>query len=172
MEVSASSGAATANDNSPAVLALWLSKQPWFCCLARLQPTAANTLCRIAAMREPALPSLLLRGVVVLAPSRLCRASRRYHRRREQSPGRCERRPCIRRVAAMAWRWISFETEHNLAVLDSPSTRRPRPHAGRPGGRQRRVHGKVPESDSNRVWNCARNPGLGQGRCWAIRRKV
>ena len=59
-----------------------------------------------------------------------------------------------------------------MEVVDSPSTRRRHPRAGRPGGRQRRVHGKVPESDSNRVWNCARNPGLGQGRCWAIRRKV
>ena len=56
-----------------------------------------------------------------------------------------------------------------LDYIYVPSTRRRHPHAGRPGGRQRRVHGQVPESDSNRVWNCARNPRLGQGRCRATR---
>ena len=56
-----------------------------------------------------------------------------------------------------------------LDYIYVPSTRRRHPNAGRPGGRQRRVHGQVPESDSNRVWNCARNPRLGQGRCRATR---
>ena len=59
-----------------------------------------------------------------------------------------------------------------LDYIYVPSTRRRHPNAGRSRRRKRRVHGKVPESDSNRVWNCAGYTGLGQGRCWAIRRKV
>ena len=61
------------------------------------------------------------------------------------------------------------------SILDDiyvPSTRRRHPNAGRPGGRQRRVHGQVPESHFNRVWNRARNPRLGQGRHRSTRRKV
>ena len=51
-----------------------------------------------------------------------------------------------------------------LDYIYVPSTRRRRPHAGRSRGRQRRVHGQVPESHSNRVRNCTRNLGLIQGR--------
>ena len=58
------------------------------------------------------------------------------------------------------------------AVLDSPSTRRRHPHAGRSRRRQRRLHGQVPESHFNRVWNCAGNTGLSQGRHRPTGRKV
>ena len=68
---------------------------------------AANVLSHdTAVMREEAM-LLLLRGVVVLAPSQRCQASRRHRRRRGQSPGRYETGVrCIGRVAAMAWRFL------------------------------------------------------------------
>ena len=84
---------------------------------------AANVLSHdTAVMREEAM-LLLLRGVVVLAPSQRCQASRRHRRRREQSPGRCETGVrCIGRVAAIAWGWSS--TRFGVAWLLSKCRRR------------------------------------------------
>ena len=84
---------------------------------------AANVLSHgTAVMREEAM-FLLLRGVVVLAPSQRCQASRRHRRRREQSPGRCETGVrCIGRVAAIAWGWSS--TRFGVAWLLSKCRRR------------------------------------------------
>ena len=59
-----------------------------------------------------------------------------------------------------------------LAIINMSLTRRRPPRAGRSRGRQRRVHGQVPESHLNRIRNRARNPRLGQGRHRSTRRKV
>ena len=169
----ASTGAATLTTTSPAVLALWLPKQPCFCCLARLRPIAANASCRFATMREQALPSLLLRGVVVLAPSRRCRASPRHRRRREQSPGRCETGVrCIPTSRGDGVEVVVDSIRSCSAIINTSSTRRRHPRAGRSRRCKRRVHGQVPESHSTRVRNRARDPRLGQGRHRSTRRKV
>ena len=59
-----------------------------------------------------------------------------------------------------------------LAIINMSLTRRRPPRAGRSRGRQRRVHGQVPESHFNRVWNSARDPRIGQGRHRSAGRKV
>ena len=59
-----------------------------------------------------------------------------------------------------------------LDYIYVPSTRRRHPNAGRPGGRQRRVHGQVPESHSNRVRISTRDLGLVQGRHRTTSRKI
>ena len=66
----------------------------------------------------------------------------------------------------------SDSTRRILVGRRCASTRRRHPNAGRPGRRQRRVHGQVPESHFNRVWNCARSPRLVQGRHRPTGRKV
>ena len=68
------------------------------------------------------------------------------------------------------WREGGFESSmHGGRQFAVDATRRRHPHAGRQGGCKRGLHGQVPESHSTRVWNCARNPRLGQGRRRATR---
>ncbi|CAH0377075.1 unnamed protein product [Pelagomonas calceolata] len=59
-----------------------------------------------------------------------------------------------------------------LSVVDARRRDGVTPRAGRSRGRQRRVHGQVPESHFNRVRNSARNLGLVQGRHRTTSRKI
>ena len=83
-----------------------------------------------------------------------------------------DRRP-LHSDESRRWRGVVVDSIRScLALIKMSSTRRRHPCAGRSRRRQRRLHGQVPESHSTRVWNCARNPRLGQGRHRSTRRKV
>ena len=83
-----------------------------------------------------------------------------------------DRRP-LHSDESRRWRGVVVDSIRScLALIKMSSTRRRHPRAGRSRRRQRRLHGQVPESHSTRVWNCARNPRLGQGRHRPTRRKV
>ena len=156
--------------NSQRLQLRWLPKQLWHSyCWPLRQRTAADAS---QSMREEAM-LLLLRGVGASTLPLHWSASSPHRRMREQSPGRCETGVrCIPTSRGVGVEVVVDSIRSCSAVLDAPSTRRPRPHAGRPGGRQRRVRGQVPESHFNRVRNRALSPRLGQGRHRSTRRKV
>ena len=88
---------------------------------------AANVLSHdTAVMREEAM-LLLLRGVVVLAPSQRCQASRRHRRRREQSPGRCETASLHTTSRGDGVEVVVDSIRSCLALIKMSSTRRPAP---------------------------------------------